>query len=382
MDSTSIKGLGHLYSYLNSATTILNQYEGSLLFAHFIKNYFSKNKKYGGRDRKQISHLCYAFFRLGKSYASYPVEERILKGLSLSTPPPNEKWQEVFLQYHLPQTEPDRIFAFEEILSKEIDCAAFEQAHLIQPDLFLRIRPGCQNQVMKKLSAANEAISIQGNCLRLPNSFKLDDLISMNREAVVQDYNSQKVGDLLQRFATETENADNKISVWDCCAASGGKTMLAKDLLPKARMTASDLRPSIVTNLRKRLQQAQINQVELLVADATTINPQKQFDLIMADVPCSGSGTWARTPEQLIFFDEKQVAVYASLQQKILNNVLRFLKPGGYLLYITCSVFEKENEAQVKYVLEKGFAVIDQQILKGYDKKADTMFAALLKKNM
>ena len=70
---------------------------------------------------------------------------------------------------------------------------------------------------------------------------------------------------------------------------------------------------------------------------------------------------------------------YTTKQKKILTNIVPFIKPGGYLLYITCSVFKQENEAMVNEIKEKfNLQLLRMEVLKGYDKKADTMFAALL----
>ena len=102
------------------------------------------------------------------------------------------------------------------------------------------------------------------------------------------------------------------------------------------------------------------------------------YDLILCDAPCTGSGTWSRTPEQLYFFEETVIDQYASLQKKIVSNAMPVLAPGGYFLYITCSVFKNENEAIVEFIKEKfHLTLVKMELLKGYDKKADTMFAAL-----
>lgn len=103
--------------------------------------------------------------------------------------------------------------------------------------------------------------------------------------------------------------------------------------------------------------------------------------MIIADVPCSGSGTWGRTPEQLAFFDQREISKYAERQKAIIGNVGQRLQPGGYLLYITCSVFKRENEEVIAHCLAKqGLQLVKMEWLKGYDKKADTLFAALLQK--
>ncbi len=78
----------HFYSYLNSAIQILGAYHGEEPFALFLKKYFSQNNKYGSKDRKQISHLCYCYFRLGRSLLKISIEERILIGLFLCSNEP------------------------------------------------------------------------------------------------------------------------------------------------------------------------------------------------------------------------------------------------------------------------------------------------------
>ncbi|MCW3119193.1 MAG: Fmu (Sun) protein, partial [Chitinophagaceae bacterium] len=127
-----------------------------------------------------------------------------------------------------------------------------------------------------------------------------------------------------------------------------------------------------------------IREFKSFIADLSNQSYQRStenYQLILADVPCSGSGTWSRTPDQLFYFDKDKIGEWASLQKKILANVIPSLQAGGYLLYITCSVFKKENEEAVKF-LQQSFQLqlVKMEMLKGYDKKADTLFAALLKK--
>jgi len=175
------------------------------------------------------------------------------------------------------------------------------------------------------------------------------------------------------------------LSVWDCCAGSGGKSILAYDTFPKMKLTVTDVRPSIIHNLRKRFQNAGINHYRANVIDITStvgkappLRNGADFDLIICDAPCTGSGTWSRTPEQLFFFTENKIDDYAVLQRKMVSNVIPFLKAGGYFLYITCSVFRKENEEIVAFIKSKfHLQLVKMELLKGYNKKADTMFAAL-----
>jgi 16S rRNA (cytosine967-C5)-methyltransferase len=102
----------------------------------------------------------------------------------------------------------------------------------------------------------------------------------------------------------------------------------------------------------------------------------------VADVPCSGSGTWARTPEQISQFDERSIEDYSILQRKILSNLIPQLAPNGYLLYLTCSVFAQENEEKVNYLMQKHSLIsVEKRMIKGYLHRADSMFAALFQRS-
>lgn len=338
------------------------------------------------------------------------MEEKILAGLFLCSGEPNEmlaalkpEWNEkvtISIKEKLSiasEREPkscqlsiDNVFPWKEELSEGIDHEKFGASFFTQPDLFLRIRPDHAEKVLKKLDQQGISYEfIPPFTLRFPNSFKVDQYVELDKEVVVQDLNSQRVGEFVPIRRGPSDR------VWDCCAASGGKSIMAHDLDPSIDLTVSDIRESILVNLKKRFSTAGIKKYKSFIADLshspfTTLSvaegvPQAQhhspFDLIIADVPCSGSGTWSRTPEQLFFFDKKKIEEYASLQKKIVSNLIDHLKPGGHLLYITCSVFKKENEEMVHFVKEKfHLQTKKMELLKGYDLKADSMFAALLQR--
>jgi len=144
------------------------------------------------------------------------------------------------------------------------------------------------------------------------------------------------------------------------------------------------VRPSIIQNLKQRFANAGIKTYKSFVADLTNSKlpiPNSQFDLIICDAPCTGSGTWSRTPEQLYFFQHEKIGVYTSLQKRIVGNAISFLKTNGHFLYITCSIFQQENEIVAAFIEnELHLELIKMELLKGYHQKADTMFAALFRK--
>jgi 16S rRNA (cytosine967-C5)-methyltransferase len=194
----------------------------------------------------------------------------------------------------------------------------------------------------------------------------------------VQDRSSQKTGSFIEQVY---EQVKNHPAVWDCCAGSGGKSILAYDVMQHMNLTVSDIREKIIDNLAKRFSDAGILNYESFVADLTDPNsalPATSYDLIIADVPCTGSGTWARTPEQLYFFMKEKIDQYTDRQKKIVSRVIPCMKENGYLLYITCSVFADENENMAAYIAEShSLKLVRSEIIKGYDHRADTLYAAL-----
>jgi 16S rRNA (cytosine967-C5)-methyltransferase len=398
------------WSYVNSAAQILSIYKGEEPFASFLKKYFREHKKFGSKDRKQISHLCYCYFRLGQSALPFSVEERILVGLFFCSHGFNEvlealkpEWnREVSLSLREKcsmlnvQWSMLNVFPWKDELSKGIEHEKFTASFFIQPDLFLRLRPGKESVVQQKLKNAGiEFRLLKEDSVALTNAAKLDEVIEMNKEAVVQDFSSQSVvrsltsssdGELIEppvRRGRQTVLRRQAAKVWDCCAASGGKSIMVYDLDPTIELTVSDVRESILINLRKRFEEAGIRKYRSFIADlsAPGFKQSTHFDLVICDAPCTGSGTWSRTPEQLYYFDENKIEKYASLQKRIVTNIIPSIREEGYLLYITCSVFKKENEEVVQFIQDNfAFELIEANTIKGYEIKADTMFAALFKK--
>ena len=384
------------HSYLNSAIKVIELYNSGEPFSLFLKKYFAADKKYGSKDRKQITTLCYNFYRLGKSMPGIPVGERIMAATFLCEQSNNE-----FLAFHMPEwnkliTKPlveklasvnfdiEKTFPWSTELSDGIDPHRYASSFFYQPDLFLRIRPGQKNIVIQKLQDAGLNFTLpDDDCIALPNSTKLDTVIELDKEAIVQDLNSQKVLDVLKK--KNHFGSDEAVTVWDCCAASGGKSILAYDILKgKIDLTVSDIRENIISNLKKRFSAAGIKKYAAFVTDLQKADVKRQtsnYRLIICDVPCSGSGTWCRTPEQLYFFKEEMIATYVDRQRKIVAHVIPRLQAGGMFIYITCSVFKKENEDIVDLIKEKfHLQLIQMELLKGYDKKADSMFVAVFKK--
>lgn len=381
---------------LNTACQLIERYRAGEPFHLYLKQYFSSRRKHGSSDRRILRDLCYAYFRIGKMWDNLELEEKILAAYYLVHPQPMEFLSGLCPQWPIPDSmdpifrakaldlpfDPSAVFPFTNTLSTGIESTSFQLSHLRQPDLFIRIRPQHIKVVTDRLVQDQISFTrISETAVSLPNATSLESRFSVDHEIVVQDLSSQRVANLFEYLP-----ADFSGRVWDACAASGGKSMLLYDRFPDIELTCTDLRPAILNNLSKRLGRAGVP-VMRIQADDLTIKKDRSslgsFDLILADVPCSGSGTWSRTPELLSQFDESSLEEFVQKQRRILSNVLPLLKPGGYLLYLTCSVFAAENEAQVYWLSEQqDLERMSTQIFTGYEQRADNMYGALFRRSM
>jgi 16S rRNA (cytosine967-C5)-methyltransferase len=340
----------------------------------------------GSRDRKNLSKAIYSYFRLGNCLAGLKSDERLFVALFLTANSPDDMlayfkpaYQEritdslsekvAYLSSLFPEFNLNDIFPFTAHLSASIDQTLFINSQLIQPDLFIRVIKGAEQKLAAYLNEAQIPFEKKEWCYRLPNAAKL-----LNTEYLyeVQDQSSQYTANYFQ--------PKPKQMWWDCCAASGGKSLLLHALEPSVYILASDNRASSLLNLEVRFKQAGITQFRRreidLLAEINSIE-KDSMDGIILDAPCSGSGTWSRTPEMLSQFKESQLEKFIYLQRTIAENASQFLKPGCPLVYITCSVFKEENEDAVDYFLANLPLKLEKmELIKGYESKADTMFVA------
>ena len=147
---------------------------------------------------------------------------------------------------------------------------------------------------------------------------------------------------------------DRTPRVWDCCAAPGGKSLMLALRLPGAEILATDVSAKRLAHTAARLRRyAYAAHVRCDVLDATapdTARSTPGFDLILCDVPCSGTGTLARNPEIRHRLRAEDFARQSERQRAILSGALHHLAPGGRLVYSTCSLEPEENERVVDAV--------------------------------
>jgi len=379
---------------LRAFEQILNSYDGSLPLHRFLPGYFKQHKQMGSSDRRWATRHVYSFFRLGNALKTLNNEERLCIADFLCqetlSPVVAQKFPEWinhilhplsekidFIKTTYPDFNLEDVYPLHSHLSEAVNKQEFLTSFFKQPDLFIRVHANDQAEVMSRLSAQEIPVKAIGEtALAMPNGTKLESILQEGSYQV-QDLSSQHTGTYFK--------PDKWDKWWDCCAASGGKTLLLHSIEPVIELLVTDLRESILQNLDERFRLAGIKKYHKKELDLLKNNDQVlhhyQFDGIILDAPCTGSGTWGRTPEMLTFFEERKINQFAAIQKGIVQNVIKYLKPGKPLIYITCSAFAEENEDVVKYMLENLPLELEKmELIDGYENYADTMFVARLMK--
>ena len=173
------------------------------------------------------------------------------------------------------------------------------------------------------------------------------------------------------------------MSVWDACAAPGGKTALLAEMDPSLDILATDPSEHRLEKMKDLMDRLGLTNVKIDCVDALSPHTSYLFDRILLDVPCSNMGVVARRPESVYRLTQESLKELASLQLRILESAARFLKPGGRLVYATCSPDPMETTQVVTKFL-KGhpeFAKAGEPVLPGKkDARFDGFFAQALEK--
>ncbi len=195
----------------------------------------------------------------------------------------------------------------------------------------------------------------------------------------VQDFSSQQVAPFVQ--------AEPGLRIVDACAGAGGKTLhLAALMENKGQIIALDTEDWKLKELRRRTRRAGITVVETRPIMTTKVIKRldKSADRVLLDVPCSGLGVLRRNPDAKWKLDLDFVQRIRETQQQIITSYSRMCKPGGALIYATCSILPSENQEQVQRFLEnKGAALFEleeERILLPQDEGFDGFYIARLRR--
>jgi len=362
------------------------------------------NRKWGARDRRLFAESVYEnvrWWRLNWHLAGLPDAE-CLQPEAITEERVRTLWEAYWARHEAalagqPTTPPEDIslairasvpdWLFE-LGAKEfgIEWPGLLAA-LNQPaDVFLRA-----NSLHTTADALKADLALQGieadevsglpDALRLKERRKLGNSTAFcNGLFEIQDAASQHVAPLLEVEPGQT--------VIDACCGAGGKTLhLAALMRNKGRLLALDVRDKPLHALAERAKRASISIIELGVLDKEQVHTDlfASADRVLLDVPCSGLGTLRRNADVKWKLTAKDVARLVRVQARILSDYSQFVKPGGKLVYATCSLLPDENERQVQaFLVEHGAAwTLEQELHLRPDREGfDGFYAARLIRNV
>ena len=169
----------------------------------------------------------------------------------------------------------------------------------------------------------------------------------------VQDEGSQLVSLLC--------GVKEKETIIDLCAGAGGKSLAISDLVENIKIIATDIDPNRLERIKERAIRLKVK--DKIIIQKNYNNIDIQADRIICDVPCSGSGTWRRRPEEKLNLNQNKFQNLLDIQQNILNYGASLVKIGGEIVYITCSILDNENKEQINLFLKNNsnFEIVDLQ---------------------
>jgi len=344
-------------TYLRLAEMLRPHWRNDFALAERIQRMLSAEKRFGSRDRRLYRELLYTTVRY------LPWVENDL-GLNPEAAAATVAW----LAADLPATRayraeltagmPDcpatladkaRVLGRDQMtlvpdwLSAECP-AALEPAEMDalhrRASLWLRLQTKTPENVTAELDAAG--------C-----TWRVSDLLPFTLEVLndkdVTRFSSHAQGafeiqDLGSQLLLHLTGITTGQRWFDACAGAGGKTLQLADMLgPAGQVTAHDIRAPALIELRRRAERAGLSGR----IDITTEMPPEQFDGVLVDAPCSGSGTWRRSPHLKWLTTPDHLQKQSRRQSELLGRFAQLVKPGGRLIYSTCSLCRQENDRVV-----------------------------------
>ncbi|TNE38003.1 MAG: RsmB/NOP family class I SAM-dependent RNA methyltransferase [Alphaproteobacteria bacterium] len=364
--------------------------EGDRPAEQLLRNWARKNRYAGSKDRAAIGDLVFEISRHKGRYAflmgSWEPRALMLAHLAEQGPADWRSWFDGTAHAPLPVTDLEEeqlqnrptqlpgfaMFSVPEDWMNEIEATFGEEtdveleAMLSRAPIDLRVNTLKSARKPARVHLAREGIETQplelsAHALRIeataeiaPRQITSSETFKKG-EVELQDLGSIWIVDRLTVKPGDT--------VVDLCAGGGGKTLgLAAAMKNKGSLIACDISPERLANIKPRLKRAGATNVDLRLISAFTTSDDTpdpvlgdlsgKADLVLVDAPCSGTGTWRRHPDAKWRLTPEALDRYLKTQSELLDRAAKLVRPGGSLAYVTCSILNCENEAQIAQFLE------------------------------
>ncbi|MBQ3695782.1 MAG: RsmB/NOP family class I SAM-dependent RNA methyltransferase [Alphaproteobacteria bacterium] len=330
-----------------------------------INTYISGHKHFDGADKRALLDLVWrcvrAMARLKYMYPNESWEVRVKRIADL----PDMKDVPDYVKWEVPEWFPAHVPEAEKELPVLLE----------NPPIILRAigDRAVAQQMLRAEGVETEPTKLSPYGLILPEYKNLAGTKAWKEGLIeIQDEGAQLVALDIGVKPNDT--------VFDFCAGAGGKSLIFAQMMNnKGLIWAYDITTKKLFELVKRATRAHIDIIQI---QPQLPPPTKQFDYVVVDAPCSGCGTWRRSPNMRWHLTEKQLQHITKSQVEILNRAEAYVKDGGRLAYITCSLTMDENEAQVEAFLSghPNYKVIKQKRYSPARTGTDGFFLCLMEK--
>lgn len=318
----------------------------------FLSRYFRFNKALGSKDRAQVSEAVYGMTRwrsllnyLTDSEESWESKYAVYKNFQ-----PNQYLYVNSIPLHTRISFPEELFTL--LLDQYGEEKALRLCQICNTPapITIRINPRktTRSALIEKLQKNYDydvtPCEISPLGIQCKRRFPFPTLPEYQEGLFeVQDEGSQLISELVQPKPGD--------QVLDYCAGAGGKSLaFAHHLEGEGQLYLHDIRPFAISQAKKRIRRAGIQNVQFLLPGHPQLQKlKKAMDWVVVDAPCSGSGILRRNPDMKWKFSLEMLRRLVTQQRNIFEQALSFLKPGGKIVYATCSLLQQENEAQIEH---------------------------------
>lgn len=365
MNNNNQKKLYFLFNHFKNLINIEFNFQEK--FSSKLKDYFTSNKQLGSKDRKLLTELIYNYLRFKISlknsgftnpakifYIIFNISKKVSDNLNTFTILDDEL--DEFLnenQISIDKNIKDFYQINENIQIDSFPSLYQTQINKFNPLLFyifntkppITIRPISQKQDLsnlKNILISNE-IKFEHTLINTIDIFTTKGLINFipqnkfNYE--VQDNGSVLVSKFIAELKPKT--------ILDACAGSGGKSLCISSFDPNIKINMYD---KIYSRLKEYHNRNIDSYSNITLLDK--LNSNNEYELVLVDAPCSGSGTIRRNPDKKHSITDEKINKFSELQLSILNEYSNYVTKGGILVYVTCSFFDKENIEVINKFLE------------------------------
>ncbi len=333
---------------------LLKRYENQhLALDLFLSQYFKANKALGSKDRQLIAHAVYGMsrFKLLLDYLAGPAPNWEQRYAIFRSFQPNSYLSVNTIPLHVRVSFPEELFTLLKDAYGEEKAIELCQISNTEAPIAVRINPlkTTRAEMLSKWQAEYDVVP----CEHSPFGIQFKKRVPLTSFPEFKE-GFFEIQDEASQLAAALVKVKPQELALDYCSGAGGKTLGFAHLMKNTgQVFLHDIRANILEQARKRLKRAGIQNGQFLPAGHLALGKlKKKMDWVLVDAPCTGTGTLRRNPDQKWRFSVEMLERLVGQQRMIFEKGLSYLKPGGKIVYATCSMLPAENERQIEHFMK------------------------------